>query len=568
MGWGGGGCAPCPPTVRPGGPVGRRVALPRSVPLPSLGGHQSGCPWRRSGNGGRGPHTTPVRARLLSPGAVRAAPWRVGAGSLVLRGSCGNRRLGRGGGPCSGLPLGRRGPDRGRADHPLCLERGGDWRPRGLLAGGGGGGTRGGGRAVAPLLSLGGGGGRPAAPYPAPLSSPAHPPLAYAFGRGRGAAPCAGFGLPPAGQPGGGRGGAAREPPPRTLRQTRPVPLPSPSGQHCERHWRCSGHGRRGPHTAPFRRRVPPPGVARASFWLAGAGSPAGCDPRGSRRWGARGRAACGSSCVHPRASQSLLGEGGRPLGPGMGGGPEPPRPAGRGGSEGEWGGEGGARRCSPPPYPVGWPVAPVHVTLRLWRAPLGYTRAVRVAGRQWAPGAARSAAGGSVWRGGGGGRGLLDLVRSPAFPRLAPEWAASFAHSWVPPFRCRSAAGNAGVRWRSTGGAWRAAALAAAVVSPPPRVQRPLRGGAGPLSLRPASVRPWAGGGGGSPGPLTPPPDGRGGVAWWFWPRGASCRLGGRNLPLPPYTLWVPDPRAGPRSGPLLPLPSPHGWLGGGGGR
>ena len=107
--WGGGGAAraPRPPFVRPGGPLGRRVALPRSVPLPSLGRQQSGCHWRRSGHGGRGPDTTPVRAHLPSPGAICAASWRVGAGSLVPHGSCGSRRLGRGGGPCSGSSLGR-----------------------------------------------------------------------------------------------------------------------------------------------------------------------------------------------------------------------------------------------------------------------------------------------------------------------------------------------------------------------------------------------------------------------------------------------------------------------------
>ena len=52
---GGAACAPCPPFVRPGGAVGRGVALPRSVPLPSLGRQQSGCHWRRSVHGGRGP---------------------------------------------------------------------------------------------------------------------------------------------------------------------------------------------------------------------------------------------------------------------------------------------------------------------------------------------------------------------------------------------------------------------------------------------------------------------------------------------------------------------------------
>ena len=90
-----------------GGPVGRGVALPRFVPLPSLGRQQSGCHWRRSGPEGRGPHTTPVRVRPPSRGAICAAFWRVGAGSLVPRGSCGSRRLGRGGRLCSGSSLGR-----------------------------------------------------------------------------------------------------------------------------------------------------------------------------------------------------------------------------------------------------------------------------------------------------------------------------------------------------------------------------------------------------------------------------------------------------------------------------
>ena len=47
-----------------GGPVGRGVALPRSVPLPSLGRQQSGCQWRCSVHGGRGP---PYHSSLCSP---------------------------------------------------------------------------------------------------------------------------------------------------------------------------------------------------------------------------------------------------------------------------------------------------------------------------------------------------------------------------------------------------------------------------------------------------------------------------------------------------------------------
>ena len=242
---GGKACAPFSSTVRPGGPVGRGVALPRSVPLPSLGRQQSGCPWRRSGQGGPGPHTAPVRARLLSRGVVRVAALCVGAGSLVHHGSCGSRRLGRGGRPCSGLPPGCRGPAGGRGDHPLCLGGGGAAPP--WLAGRWGGwGDRGG---VAPWLPTSPlWGGRPAALCPVPLSSPAHPPQVYAFGRGRGATPGAGYGLPPAGQRGGEGGegrpvsrpprGVAGEPGGWGVALPRSVPLPSLGGQQWGRHWR------------------------------------------------------------------------------------------------------------------------------------------------------------------------------------------------------------------------------------------------------------------------------------------------------------------------------------------
>ena len=131
-----------------GGPVGRGVALPRSVPLPSLGRQQSGCHWRRSGHGGRGPHTTPVRARPPSLGAICAASWRVGARSLLPRGSCGIGRLGRGGGPSSGSSLGR---GEGR---PSPLPRGAGAGAGAPTACGSVGGPGGGGRAAASLLPL------------------------------------------------------------------------------------------------------------------------------------------------------------------------------------------------------------------------------------------------------------------------------------------------------------------------------------------------------------------------------------------------------------------------------
>ena len=48
-----------------GGAVGRGVALPHSVPLPSLGRRQSGCHWRCAVHGGRGP---PYHSGSCSPG--------------------------------------------------------------------------------------------------------------------------------------------------------------------------------------------------------------------------------------------------------------------------------------------------------------------------------------------------------------------------------------------------------------------------------------------------------------------------------------------------------------------
>ena len=75
---------------------------------------------------------------------------------------------------------------------PWPAGRWGGWRDRGGVA------------PWLPASSLWGG--RPVALCPVPTSSPAHLPQVYAFGRGRGAAPGAGCGLPPVGQPGGGGG--------------------------------------------------------------------------------------------------------------------------------------------------------------------------------------------------------------------------------------------------------------------------------------------------------------------------------------------------------------------------
>ena len=137
---GGGACAVPPSCAAGGGPVGRGVALPHSVPLPSLGRQQSGGHWRCAVHGGRGP---PYHSGSCSLGTICAASWRVGAGSLVLRGPHGGRRLGRGGGSRSGSSLGRGGT--------IPPASGGGGRgPSGPRAGGGAGG--GGCRAAASLL--------------------------------------------------------------------------------------------------------------------------------------------------------------------------------------------------------------------------------------------------------------------------------------------------------------------------------------------------------------------------------------------------------------------------------
>ena len=254
----------------------------------------------------------------------------------------------------------------GRGGITPSASGGGEGRcPRGLPAGRGAGrGARG---PLAPPL-----GGGPRFPTLPPLSSSVQSPPASAFGRGREAAPCTGCGLPGRG---GGGGGAARGPLPRGPLQTRDLPLPSPSGQHCACHGRCSGNGERGPNTVLVRRRVPPLGVVRAPLRRAGAGSCISRDPRVPVPSGGGGA----SPWLREGGGSALL------------------QPSSRGRGEGE-----GALRRPPPPRPI-WCRPAI---LRLRRAPPGYTRAVGVAGRPWASGAARSAANGSVRRGGGEGGG------------------------------------------------------------------------------------------------------------------------------------------------------------------
>ena len=177
-GWGGGGACAVPPVCAAGGGlVGRGVALPRSVPLPSLGRQQSGCHWRRAVDGGRGPpyhsgscspafsgrNLCGVLARWRGLACSPRPPWEPAAragGRVALR------LLSRAGGGPSPLPRGL-----------------GAWAPTacGPVGGWGGGGV-----APRPPCSPLGGGLRYS--ILAPLVSWAHSLPACACGRGRSAA--------------------------------------------------------------------------------------------------------------------------------------------------------------------------------------------------------------------------------------------------------------------------------------------------------------------------------------------------------------------------------------------
>ena len=154
---GGGGCAVRPGCAAGAGPVGRGVALPHSVPLPSLSRQQSGRHWRCAVHGGRGPpyHSgscspgfsgydlcgVPVRRRGLA--CSSRPPWEPAAGA---------------GGRVALQLLSRAGGDR-----PPRLGGWGPGPPR--LAGGWGGGGGG----VAPRPPCSPSGRRPAVLHPGPL---------------------------------------------------------------------------------------------------------------------------------------------------------------------------------------------------------------------------------------------------------------------------------------------------------------------------------------------------------------------------------------------------------------
>ena len=209
---GGGGPVPVPPYLDWGcaPPVGRvrGVRVPRGglggggaarAPCPPFSAARGAC---RAG--GRSASFPPSAFPGQATKRVSLAPfWSWGACPRYCSGSCSpailgarsvrrpgalarvrlfpavGRRLGRGGGPCSGSSRGQ-----GEGGPSPLPRGGGGWRPRGLRAGRGGEGV-----GVAPRPPCSPSGGRPAVPYPGPpLVVGAHPP-GSAFGRGRGAAP-------------------------------------------------------------------------------------------------------------------------------------------------------------------------------------------------------------------------------------------------------------------------------------------------------------------------------------------------------------------------------------------
>ena len=356
VGWGGGrgaARARCPPFVRPGGGcrAGGRSASFR--PSAFLGRQQSGCHWRRSVHGGRGP---PYHSRSCSPAFTGRdlcgvlARWRglacsprfpwepaAGAGGRVAL-----RLLSQAGGggtipPASGV--GGRGP-------------------RGLRAGGG---VGGGSRRGLPAPPLGGG---PQFPTLAPLLSSAHSTPACACRLDRGAAPGGG----------GMRGGPWTAPLGAPSDLNRPSALPEwqvvMGGSSGARPPCCRGAPpcaapRLGPQAAPARR-----------FGLARRPRP----PREQAAGGSRARVGQIQRHPPPPASRSLLGQGGRLLGS-RGGGGSLQWPSSWGGGGGD-GGVGGPPPRPPAPSGVGLPSVvsgvPPGSILVPWRLPGGRGRRAR----------------------------------------------------------------------------------------------------------------------------------------------------------------------------------------------
>ena len=158
-GWGGGGMRRTPRLCgRGGGPVGRGVALPHSVPLPSLGRQQSGCHWRCAVHGGRRP---PYHSGSCSPGFSGYDLCGVLARRRGL--ACSSRPPWESAAGAGGRVALRLHSPAGGGTIPPASGAGGRG-PRGLMAGGGAGGG-----GVAPRPPCSPSGRRPAVLNPGPL---------------------------------------------------------------------------------------------------------------------------------------------------------------------------------------------------------------------------------------------------------------------------------------------------------------------------------------------------------------------------------------------------------------
>ena len=309
------------------GPEGRGVVLPRSVPLPPLGGQHCGHHRRCSGHWGaapilllcvvvRRPRAWPVRCSCALVRVRPPAATPAGAGS---RGCGGARRPGPAPSPSrasrsflgeGGRPLGRGG---GRGSAP-------PW-PAGRRGVGGRG--EGGPRRSSLLLRPGG---RPVAPSPVPL------PLWRTLpGYKRVAGRLWALGAVPSAAGGSVRGGGGE------VFSPWPAPPPSPGGHH------------------GGRPRLRIPGRHRAvAAHCAGAEPPAGSGLCGSERAADQGRLA--RACVRCGCGVSPLGAAAPPGGVrGRRLCGQPPAANGLGGGGGEGGGRGGG---GSPRHPSG-PLAP-----------------------------------------------------------------------------------------------------------------------------------------------------------------------------------------------------------------
>ena len=399
VGGGGGGLRAVPPDGAAGGAseTGGRLASVRPSTFPGQATKwvslASLWPWRAW------PPYRSCSCSLAVPGRGPLASLCAGAGLLVHCGSCGSRRLGAwrqallrppsrtprscgGGARPSSLPWGGWG-----AGVPMARGSvGGRWwgRPGGVAPW----------FPTSPLR-----GGRPVALRPVPPPSLAHPPQVYAFGRGRGAAPGAGCGLPPAGQPGRGGGRSASVRPsafpgratkraslaaPRSLGVWPPILLRFVVACRPRAYSVCR-----------------PCALARARPPVA---APAGAGGRG------RGGARRAGQAASPSGRRGPFGRrGGVPSASGgwRDGAPVACRPEGGVGGRGE----GGPRRGSPTPCPGGprpWP--PAQSPIFSGAPPLGiYVQP----GLPGSPGRRARPGRPSVGQPGGGG-GALPVRRTP----------------------------------------------------------------------------------------------------------------------------------------------------------